>query len=109
MRGSSVKRGSRIRDFDNHSPMFMNRHFNEERRSRLFGDRPFIWGRLPKYLIAWCFAMQFWAGYYLYHKNSLKMYLLFPSLTILGTCRNSLERLTGEQFLLSKLWRTFVL
>jgi len=65
----------RIRDFDAHSPMFRNRHFNEERRSRLFSDRPFIWGRLPKYLVAWALSMQFWAGYYLYHKHALSQHL----------------------------------
>lgn len=46
-----------IKGYDAHSPMFRNRNFNEERRSRLFSDRPFIWGRLPKYLIAWCLSM----------------------------------------------------
>ena len=55
--------------------MFRNRHFNEERRSRLFSDRPYIFGRFPKYLIAWCFCMNFWAGYYLYHKHSLTNHL----------------------------------
>lgn len=55
--------------------MFRNRHFNEERRSRLFTDRPFIFGRFPKYLIAWCLSMQFWAGYYLYHKHSHNQHL----------------------------------
>ena len=71
----SVKRGSRIRDFDAHSPMFKNRHFNEERRSKLFSDKPWIYGRMPKYLIAYVIMMQFWAGYYVYHKNSLNQHL----------------------------------
>lgn len=53
LKNQALRRASRIRDFDAHSPMFRNRHFNEERRSRLFSDRPFIWGRYPKYLIAW--------------------------------------------------------
>ena len=48
---------------------------NEEKRSRLFQDQPFIWGRLPKYMIAWICCMQFWAGYYIYHKNSLNQHL----------------------------------
>ena len=69
----STKKASRvpIKDYEAHSPMFRNRNFFEERRSKLFSDRPFIFGRWPKYLIAWCFCMQFWAGYYLYHKHSL--------------------------------------
>ena len=33
---SMAKRAARMRDFDSHSPMFRNRHFNEEKRSRLF-------------------------------------------------------------------------
>src|SRR6056300_821292 len=72
---SARTKGSRIRDFDAHSPMFRNRHFNEERRSKLFADTPYIWGRLPKFLIAWCISMQFWAGYYLYQKQSLTIHL----------------------------------
>lgn len=71
IRTSAKGKASRIRDFDAHSPMFKNRYMNEERRSKLFREVPFIWGRLPKYLIAWCLSMQFWAGYYLYHKHSL--------------------------------------
>ena len=72
---SAVKKSARTRDFDAHSPMFRNRRFNEERRTRLFSDRPFIFGRFPKYLIAWCFCMQFWCGYYLYYKHSLDNHL----------------------------------
>ena len=66
---------ARQRDFDAHSPMFRNRHFNEDRRSKLFTDKPWIYGRLPKYAIAWICCMQFWAGYYIYHKSSLNMHL----------------------------------
>jgi hypothetical protein len=75
MESAAKRMGGRIRDFDAHSPMFRNRHFNEERRSRIFSDRPFIFGRLPKYLIAWALSMQFWAGYYLYHKHSHSQHL----------------------------------
>ena len=72
----SVKqRSGRIQDFDSHSPMFKNRHFNEERRSRLFDDRPFMYGRLPKLLLAWMFGMNFWAGYYIYHRHALTQHL----------------------------------
>jgi len=77
MRSQAVRRGSRIRDFDAHSPMFKNRHFSEEKRSRLFTDRPFVWGRYPKYLLLWAFSMQMWAGYYLYQKHALAMYIYF--------------------------------
>ena len=55
--------------------MFKNRHFNEERRSKLFSEMPFMWGRLPKFLIMFVFSMQFWAGYYLWHKHSLASHL----------------------------------
>ena len=55
--------------------MFKNRHFNEEKRSRMFDSTPFIWGRLPKYFVAWMCMMQFWAGYYIYLKNSLNQHL----------------------------------
>ena len=34
--GTTTRRATRARDFDAHSPMFRNRHFNEERRSKLF-------------------------------------------------------------------------
>ena len=72
---AATKRSSRIMDFNAHSPMFRNRNFNEERRSRLFDDRPFMYGRLPKLLLAWMFGMQFWAGYYVYHKNALTAHM----------------------------------
>ena len=72
---SSKRRAARIRDFDYHSPMFKNRHVNQERRSRIFADRPYIFGRLPKYLLGWALCMQFWAGYYLYHKHTLTQHL----------------------------------
>ena len=75
LRQTSVKRTMRIRDFDSHSPMFRNRHFNEEKRSRMFQDTPFIWGRLPKYLIAWMMCMMFWSGYYIYHRQALNQHL----------------------------------
>ena len=55
--------------------MFKNRNFNEERRSRLFDDKPFIHGRFPKLLLAWMFCMNLWAGYYVYHKHSLTQHL----------------------------------
>lgn len=70
-----TKRAARIRDFDAHSPMFRNRHFNEEKRSRMFSDAPFIWGRAPKFLIGWMICMQFWAGYHIYHKHALSLHL----------------------------------
>ena len=55
-----------MRDFDAHSPMFRNRAFNEERRSKLFNESPYIWGRAPKFAIAWVVSLNFWAGYYFY-------------------------------------------
>ena len=51
-----------MKDFDAHSPMFRNRHFNEERRSKLFSDKPWIYGRLPKYLLGWVCCMAAVAG-----------------------------------------------
>ena len=65
------KRAGRIQDFDAHSPMFKNRNFNEERRSRLFDDRPFMYGRLPKIVLAWMFGMNFWSGYVIYQKHAM--------------------------------------
>jgi len=62
-------------DFDAHSPMFKNRNFSEERRSRLFDDRPFIYGRLPKLVLAWMVCMSFWSGYVLYHRHALTSHL----------------------------------
>ena len=64
-----------MNDYDSHSPMFKNRHFNDERRSRLFDERPFIYGRLPKLFLAWMFATNMWVGYYLYHRHSLSTHL----------------------------------
>ena len=55
--------------------MFRNRNFDQERRSRIFDERPFIYGRLPKLLLAWMFCMNFWAGYYVYHRHRLTMHL----------------------------------
>ena len=55
--------------------MFRNRHFNEERRSKLFNESPYIWGRAPKFAIAWIITMNFWAGYYLYTKHTLNQHL----------------------------------
>ena len=55
--------------------MFKNRHFNEERRSKLFSEMPFMWGRLPKFLVAWIIMMQFNAGYYLWHRHSMVQHL----------------------------------
>ena len=62
---SAIKKGSRIRDWDAHSPMFKTRNFNEERRTKMFSDKPFVWGRWPKYLLVWGFSMTFWAGYHI--------------------------------------------
>ena len=64
-----------MRDFDSHTPMFKNRHFNEQRRSKLFNESPYIWGRLPKFAIAWVCTLSLWAGYYLHHKHALNMHL----------------------------------
>ena len=64
-----------MRDFDAHSPMFRNRHFNEEKRSKLFNESPYIWGRAPKFAIAWVLTLNFWAGYYLYQKHTLNQHL----------------------------------
>ena len=73
--GNTTRRATRQREFDAHSPMFKNRHFNEEKRSKLFQEMPYVWGRLPKFAIAWVCCMNFWAGYYIYQKQSLNMHL----------------------------------
>ena len=50
--------------------MYKNRHFNEERRWRLFYDRPYVWGRWPKIVLAFASSMMFWAAYYTYMRQS---------------------------------------
>ena len=55
--------------------MFRNRHFSEERRSKLFYEMPDIWGRSSKFIIFLVVSMNFWAGYYIYHKSALAMHL----------------------------------
>ena len=47
------KKQMRIKDYEAHSPMFTNRNSNEARRSKIFNDRPFIYGRYPKFLMAY--------------------------------------------------------
>lgn len=49
--------------------MFRNRNFSDERRTNLFSERPFIYGRLPKYLLCFMFCMNLWSGYYLHHRQ----------------------------------------
>jgi len=61
---------TKMYDYDAHSPMFRNRNVSEEKRSRLFEDAPFIYGRLPKLLLAWMFCMNLCSGYYIFHKHS---------------------------------------
>ena len=55
--------------------MFRNRHFSEEKRSKLFYEMPDIWGRSAKFIVFWAASCSFWAGYYLYHKSALAMHL----------------------------------
>ena len=76
MKNNVIMRATRpIADYDAHSPMFKNRNFSEERRSRIFDDRPFMYGRLPKLVLVWMFSMQIWAGFYLYHKHHQAIWL----------------------------------
>ncbi len=51
-------------DFKAHSPMWKARHNIDERRSSLFHDKPFIYGRWPKLLLAWGVSVTIWCGYY---------------------------------------------
>ena len=69
------RRVARNRDYDAHSPMFRNRHFSEERRSKLFNEYPHIWGRGAKFAISWAFVLCFWSSYYVYHKTALNQHL----------------------------------
>ena len=55
-KNTAKSKGGRIADYDAHSPMFRNRNFSEERRSRMFSDQPFKFGRLPKFVLAWMFC-----------------------------------------------------
>jgi hypothetical protein len=47
---------------------------SDDKRSRLFDEQPFKFGRLPKYIIAWGLCFNLWSGYYVYHKHSLTMH-----------------------------------
>merc|ERR1719313_2436524 len=69
--GVAKKKSVRIYDYDPHSPMFRNRNYSEEKRANLFDDRPFIYGRLPKYLLCFMFCMNLWSGYYIHHRHAL--------------------------------------
>ena len=53
-------------DFKPHSPMWKTRQNIDERRSHLFHDRPFIYGRFPKLFVAWGISVSLWIGYYTY-------------------------------------------
>ena len=50
--------------------MFRNRNFNDERRTKLFSERPFIYGRFPKYILTFMLCFNLWSGYYLHHRQS---------------------------------------
>ena len=52
----TAKKPGRIQDYESHSPMFRNRNFSEEKRSKLFDEMPFKWGRLPKMILCWMFC-----------------------------------------------------
>ena len=67
---AAAQKASRVYEYDGTSPMFRNRNFSDERRSKLFADTPFIYGRLPKYLLCFMFCFNLWSGYYLHHKQS---------------------------------------
>ena len=41
----------------------------------MFQDTPFIWGRFPKFIMAWAIAMQFWAGFHVYKKHAISVHL----------------------------------
>lgn len=71
---NQLRKSTRIYDFDPHSPMFRNRNFNEEKRANLFEDRPFIWGRLPKYLLCFMLCFNLWSGYYIHQRHSIVMH-----------------------------------
>ena len=65
--GSLVMRGATRGiqgDFQKHSPMWKNRHNVDERRSNLFHDKPFVYGRLPKLVLAYGLATVLWFSYY---------------------------------------------
>ena len=52
-----------------HNPLSRIRHFAEERRSKLFTDRPYIFGRVPKFWLSFVFSFFFWSGWYVYQKH----------------------------------------
>ena len=67
-RRAASRQNKKVRKLENlggpHNPNSRTRHFTEEQRSRLFYDRPFIYGRLPKWILIYCASMMFWSSYY---------------------------------------------
>ena len=57
-----------------HNPNSRSRHFSEEKRSKLFYDRPYIYGRLPKFILLWASCSFFWASYYTMQKVEFQKY-----------------------------------
>ena len=66
--GRSQKAARFDRGYEAHSPMWQTRNWGESRRAKLFHDRPYILGRLPKFILAFGFSMTFWSAYYLHYK-----------------------------------------
>ena len=48
-----------------HNPNSRLRNIMNEKRTKLFYNRPFIHGRLPKFILMWGFGMCFWSSYYI--------------------------------------------
>ena len=44
--------------------MWKARHNQDERRSHLFHDKPFVFGRWPKLLVAYGMSVMIWVGFY---------------------------------------------
>ncbi len=57
-----------------HNPNSRIRNMPHERRTKLFRDKPFIHGRFPKFVLAWCISMAFWSTHYLRTKMGLQQY-----------------------------------
>ena len=73
IRNNRLRRG--LKDFEfPHNPNTRIRNMPHEKRTRLFRDKPFIHGRLPKFFLAWAFSMAFWGTYYLRAKMGFQQF-----------------------------------
>ena len=73
LRNNKIGRALRDTEFP-HNPNSRLRNMPHEKRTKLFRDRPFIHGRLPKFILLWAFTMTFWSSYYIRAKLGFQEY-----------------------------------